>query len=90
MSLQKTFEQFKDLAMEREALKEKIGRSELASFRDEVECRRSVLKKLGHLDSEGVLTVKGKAAAEVRDCLRTWILDNIMLYRSGLPAHLDT
>lgn len=70
--LQKLFEQFKDLALEQDQLKEKIGQSELSSFREEVECRRKVLKRLGHLNSEGVLTLKGKAAAEVRACCRAY------------------
>ena len=43
-----------------------IAQSHLSDFRDEVSKRRKVLRKLGHITDDGMLTIKGKAAAEVR------------------------
>ena len=42
-----------------------IDGSQLDDFREQVTKRRRVLRKLGHLTSDGMLTVKGQAAAEV-------------------------
>ena len=43
-----------------------IAQSQLTDFQDEVAKRRKVLLRLGHITADGLLTVKGKAAAEVR------------------------
>lgn len=54
-----------DLALERSDLQGKIAQSQLSDFKSQVKMRRKVLRKLGHLTSDGLLTSKGKAAAEV-------------------------
>ncbi|XP_071715485.1 DExH-box ATP-dependent RNA helicase DExH10 [Rutidosis leptorrhynchoides] len=43
-------------------LKTKMRESQLQKFRDELKNRSRVLKKLGHIDSEGIVQVKGRAA----------------------------
>ncbi|XP_076898325.1 DExH-box ATP-dependent RNA helicase DExH10-like [Bidens hawaiensis] len=43
-------------------LKTKMRDSQLQKFRDELKNRSRVLKKLGHIDSEGIVQVKGRAA----------------------------
>lgn len=53
------------LALERADLQEKIAQSQLSDFKSQVKMRRKVLRKLGHLTADGLLTSKGKAAAEV-------------------------
>lgn len=53
------------LALERADLQGNIAQSQLSDFKSQVKMRRKVLRKLGHLSAEGLLTSKGKAAAEV-------------------------
>lgn len=53
------------LALERADLQGKIAQSQLSDFKSQVKMRRKVLRKLGHLTADGLLTSKGKAAAEV-------------------------
>jgi superfamily II RNA helicase len=60
------FTSLAQLAMERADLQAKIAQSQLTNFKSQVKMRRKVLQKLGHLTSDGLLTAKGKAAAEVR------------------------
>nr|XP_043623960.1 DExH-box ATP-dependent RNA helicase DExH10 [Erigeron canadensis] len=43
-------------------LKTKMRDSQLQKFRDELKNRSRVLKKLGHIDAEGIVQVKGRAA----------------------------
>ena len=43
----------------------RIAKSHLDEFQEEVVKRRKVLLRLGHITEDGLLTVKGKAAAEV-------------------------
>ncbi|KAK9078937.1 hypothetical protein SSX86_002996 [Deinandra increscens subsp. villosa] len=43
-------------------LKTKMRDSQLQKFRDELKNRSRVLRKLGHIDSEGIVQVKGRAA----------------------------
>jgi ATP-dependent RNA helicase DOB1 len=59
------FAELKALAEERVGLQVAMQKSQLADFKDEVELRRRVLRRLGHLTAQNMLTVKGKAAAEV-------------------------
>ena len=54
------------LALERADLQAKIAQSQLSDFKSQVKMRRKVLRKLGHLTADGLLTSKGKAAAEVQ------------------------
>jgi rRNA-processing arch domain len=42
-----------------------LAQSLLGAFKEEVAKRRKVLRRLGHITDDGMLTVKGKAAAEV-------------------------
>lgn len=66
---QEEYEQLKDMATERMTLQTKVARSQLTEFQNEVKMRLRVLKRLGHFDSVGMLTAKGKSAAEVRTVL---------------------
>ncbi|KAD6794857.1 hypothetical protein E3N88_05753 [Mikania micrantha] len=43
-------------------LKTKMRDSQLQKFRDELKNRSRVLRKLGHIDAEGIVQVKGRAA----------------------------
>ncbi|KAK1275665.1 hypothetical protein QJS04_geneDACA004148 [Acorus gramineus] len=43
-------------------IKSKMKESQLQKFRDELKNRSRVLKKLGHIDSDGVVQLKGRAA----------------------------
>lgn len=67
---QKQYEELKDMATERVDLQTKLARSQLTDFKNEVKMRLRVLKRLGHFDKQGMLTTKGKAAAEVSMCCR--------------------
>jgi superfamily II RNA helicase len=58
------FKMLKALAEERVGLQVALQRSQLTDFRDEVQRRRRVLRRLGHLTGTGMLSAKGKAAAE--------------------------
>lgn len=59
------FEQKSNLLATAAELKEKIQSSELTKFRDDLKARSKVLKKLGHVDKEGVVLTKGRAACEI-------------------------
>lgn len=65
---QEQYEDLKGMATERMDLQAKLARSQLTEFQNEVKIRMRILKRLGHFDTEGILTAKGKAAAEVRVC----------------------
>lgn len=54
-----------ELAAREAGLKQALKRSQLASFREEARCRSAVLRKLGHINEEGVVQLKGRAACEV-------------------------
>ncbi|KAH7548405.1 hypothetical protein ACOSP7_032116 [Xanthoceras sorbifolium] len=43
-------------------IKSKMRESQIQKFRDELKNRSRVLKKLGHIDADGVVQVKGRAA----------------------------
>lgn len=62
---QQQYEEMKEMATERMDLQTKLARSQLTDFKNEVKIRLRVLKRLGHFDRQGMLTDKGKAAAEV-------------------------
>ncbi|XP_066308301.1 DExH-box ATP-dependent RNA helicase DExH10-like isoform X1 [Miscanthus floridulus] len=51
-----------DLNSEIQQLKSKMRDSQLQKFRDELKNRSRVLKMLGHIDADGVLQLKGRAA----------------------------
>ena len=59
------FEQKADLLARAAELKTQIQSSELTKFRDDLKARSKVLKKLGHIDTDGVVLTKGRAACEV-------------------------
>ncbi|KAG2486102.1 hypothetical protein HYH03_015197 [Edaphochlamys debaryana] len=48
-----------------EAIRQEMRTSQLASFRDEAACRTQVLRRLGHIDDDNVVTLKGRAACEI-------------------------
>nr|XP_051229461.1 DExH-box ATP-dependent RNA helicase DExH10-like [Lolium perenne] len=51
-----------ELNHEIQQLKSKMQDSQLQKFRDELKNRSLVLKMLGHIDADGVLQLKGRAA----------------------------
>ena len=55
------FEQKADLLARAAELKTQIQSSELTKFRDDLKARSKVLKKLGHIDTDGVVLTKGDA-----------------------------
>lgn len=61
----KSFQRKAEVNHEIQQLKSKMRESQLQKFRDELTNRSRVLKKLGHIDSEGVLQLKGRAAAQI-------------------------
>ncbi|KAJ0673854.1 putative RNA helicase [Helianthus annuus] len=58
----KRFKRKAEVNHEIQQLKTKIRDSQLQRFRDELRNRSRVLKKLGHIDAEGIVQVKGRAA----------------------------
>ncbi|KAJ0865206.1 putative RNA helicase [Helianthus annuus] len=58
----KRFKRKAEVNHEIQQLKTKIRDSQLQKFRDELKNRSRVLKKLGHIDAEGIVQVKGRAA----------------------------
>lgn len=65
------FGELKALAVERASVQQALAQSQLTDFKEQVAKRRRVLRRLGHLTAENMLTAKGKAAAEVRARART-------------------
>ncbi|GFR47001.1 hypothetical protein Agub_g8684, partial [Astrephomene gubernaculifera] len=53
------------LAARAEELRGQMRTSQLSAFREEAGCRMAVLRRLGHIDEEGVVTLKGRAACEI-------------------------
>ncbi|GAB4813622.1 hypothetical protein N2152v2_000668 [Parachlorella kessleri] len=53
------------LLAEAEALRRRMAQSELTSFQEEARNRSVVLRKLGHINEEGVVQLKGRAACEI-------------------------
>ncbi|XP_050373059.1 DExH-box ATP-dependent RNA helicase DExH10 [Argentina anserina] len=58
----KCFQRKAEVNHEIQQLKSKMRESQLQKFRDELKNRSRVLKKLGHINSEGVVQLKGRAA----------------------------
>ncbi|KAG9134693.1 hypothetical protein Leryth_001017 [Lithospermum erythrorhizon] len=58
----KSFQRKAEVNHEIQQLKSKMRDSQLQKFRDELKNRSRVLKKLGHIDSDGVVQLKGRAA----------------------------
>ena len=54
-----------DISDEISKLEEKIKDSRVTVFNREIKLRSAVLQKLGHIDSSGVLQLKGRAACEI-------------------------
>ncbi|KAK2634467.1 hypothetical protein Ddye_029259 [Dipteronia dyeriana] len=59
------FQRKADVNHEIQQLKSKMRESQIQKFRDELKNRSRVLKKLGHIDADGVVQVKGRAACLV-------------------------
>ncbi|KAL6759568.1 HUA enhancer 2 [Haematococcus lacustris] len=76
------------LAQQAEQLRLQLRTSQLAVFREEARNRTAVLKRLGHLDEEGIVVLKGRAACEIDtadELLSTELLFNGTLL--GLDIH---
>ncbi|GAB4854072.1 Helix-loop-helix protein 2 [Ancistrocladus abbreviatus] len=58
----KCFQKKAEMNHEIQQLKSKMRESQLQKFRDELRNRSRVLKKLGHVDEDGVVQLKGRAA----------------------------
>ncbi|XP_043712800.1 DExH-box ATP-dependent RNA helicase DExH10 isoform X2 [Telopea speciosissima] len=58
----KCFQRKAEVNHEIQTLKSKMRDSQLQKFRDELKNRSRVLKKLGHIDADGVVQLKGRAA----------------------------
>ncbi|GAB2276148.1 Helix-loop-helix protein 2 [Dionaea muscipula] len=58
----KCFQRKAEVNHEIQQLKSKMRESQLQKFRDELRNRSRVLKKLGHIDEDGVVQLKGRAA----------------------------
>ncbi|XP_027070815.2 DExH-box ATP-dependent RNA helicase DExH10 [Coffea eugenioides] len=58
----KSFQRKAEVNHEIQQLKTKMRDSQLQKFRDELKNRSRVLKKLGHIDADGVVQLKGRAA----------------------------
>ncbi|XP_023546254.1 DExH-box ATP-dependent RNA helicase DExH10 [Cucurbita pepo subsp. pepo] len=58
----KCFQRKAEVNHEIQILKTKMRDSQLQKFRDELKNRSRVLKKLGHIDADGVVQLKGRAA----------------------------
>lgn len=53
------------LLKEYDSLERNIRMNQLTEFQEEAKARTAVLRKLGHISDEGVVTMKGRAACEV-------------------------
>lgn len=53
------------LKSEAAVLRHRMKSSQLTGFREEVKARMAVLEKLGHVDKDGLVTLKGRAACEI-------------------------
>ncbi|KAL3642841.1 Helix-loop-helix protein 2 [Castilleja foliolosa] len=58
----KSFQRKAEVNHQIQQLKSKMRESQLQKFRDELKNRSRVLKKLGHIDGDGVVQLKGRAA----------------------------
>ncbi|KAG8376337.1 hypothetical protein BUALT_Bualt09G0052700 [Buddleja alternifolia] len=58
----KSFQRKAEVNHEIQQLKTKMRDSQLQKFRDELKNRSRVLKRLGHIDGDGVVQLKGRAA----------------------------
>lgn len=61
-SQMRSFQRKAEVNHEIQQLKSKMRDSQLQKFRDELKNRSRVLRKLGHIDSDGVVQLKGRAA----------------------------
>uniref|UniRef100_A0A7C9EKZ4 RNA helicase n=1 Tax=Opuntia streptacantha TaxID=393608 RepID=A0A7C9EKZ4_OPUST len=59
----KCFQRKAEVNHEIQQLKSKMRESQLQKFRDELKNRSRVLRKLGHIDADGVVLLKGRAAS---------------------------
>ncbi|KAG2430053.1 hypothetical protein HXX76_010153 [Chlamydomonas incerta] len=76
------------LAARAEELRAAMRTSQLAAFREEAACRTAVLRRLGHIDEEDVVTLKGRAACEI-DTADELLASELLLNGtfSGLDSH---
>ncbi|MEW5305305.1 MAG: hypothetical protein WDW36_007855 [Sanguina aurantia] len=74
------------LQEEADALRAKLKESHLSAFRREAKNRTAVLRRLGHVSEEGVVTLKGRAACEI-DTADELLVVELML--NGTFSSLD-
>ncbi|KAG6428501.1 hypothetical protein SASPL_112753 [Salvia splendens] len=60
-----SFQRKAEVSHEIQQLKSKMRDSQLQKFRDELKNRSRVLKRLGHIDGDGVVQLKGRAACRI-------------------------
>lgn len=59
------FQQRAALSAKADELRAKMATTQLSAFRTEAKQREAVLRRLGHLNEDGVVTLKGRAACEI-------------------------
>ncbi|KAL2630865.1 hypothetical protein R1flu_015551 [Riccia fluitans] len=80
------FQKKAELAAETQRLKAKMRDSQLNKFREELRNRSRVLKRLGHINSDGVVQLKGRAACLI-DTVDELLVTELMF--NGLFNNLD-
>lgn len=65
VDLQPQIEEKIQIMVEIDQVKKEMENTMMLSFQEEYRSRVNVLKKLGHINEDGVLTLKGKAACEI-------------------------
>lgn len=56
------------LQAQADSLRKELRESQLTSFKQEARRRQAVLRRLQHVDEQGAVLLKGRAACEVRPC----------------------
>ena len=72
------------LMAEAEALETEMADSELSRFQREMRARTTVLRRLGHVDGEGMVTRKGRAACEINAADELLVAE--LMFGGGLGA----
>jgi ATP-dependent RNA helicase DOB1 len=80
------FQRRAELLADAQRLKEKMCDSQLHKFQEELRNRSRVLKRLGHINSEGVVQLKGRAACLI-DTADELLITELMF--NGLFTDID-
>lgn len=75
-----------DLRTQADGIRAQMEASQLAGFREEVKSRMAVLGRLGHIDKDGMVLLKGRAACEI-DTADELLATELML--NGVFTSLD-